>query len=403
MKPSPFVILFFTVFLDLIGFGIVLPLLPNYARELGASPLLIGIVAGSYSLMQFFSAPIWGSISDKIGRRPVILISVLTSVISYLIFSQSHSILLLLLSRILAGIGSANVGVTQAYITDITTREERSKALGILGAAFGLGFVLGPPIGGTIKSAYGIEQVGYLAAALTFLDFVLAYFLLPESLKEKKAGSITFAGLQVGTFIKAFQQPAISRLLIIGFCFVFAFVNMQISVPLLWKEHYNQTDRAIGYLFAFVGIVSVAVQGGLIGKVSRKFGERKALVAGLATMCAGVTLIPFVPEGMLFSFGLITLALLAIGNGLVTPLNTSLISLYTKSEAQGEILGVAQSIGALGRIMGPLSGSLLYGLDSHAPYLVGGICLLISVALALSLFTFEVSEHVSATPDTQTQ
>lgn len=403
MKPSPFAILFFTVFLDLIGFGIVLPLLPNYARELGASPLLIGIVAGSYSLMQFFSAPIWGSISDKIGRRPVILISVLTSTVSYLIFSQSHSILLLLLSRILAGIGSANVGVTQAYITDITTREERSKALGILGAAFGLGFVLGPPIGGTIKSAYGIEYVGYVAAALTFLDFILAYFLLPESLKEKKAGGVAFTGLQAETFAKAFQRPAISRLLVIGFCFVFAFVNMQISVPLLWKEHYNQSDKAIGYLFAFVGLVSVVVQGGLIGKVTRKFGERKALVAGLATMCAGLTLIPFVPEGALFSLGLLTLGLLAVGNGLATPLNASLISLYAKSEEQGEILGVAQSIGALGRIMGPLSGSLLYGLDSHAPYLVGGICLLIGVMLSLSLFTFEVGAHANAAPNPQTR
>jgi multidrug resistance protein len=400
MKTSPFVILFFTVFLDLIGFGIVLPLLPNYARELGASPLLIGIVAGSYSLMQFFSAPIWGSISDKIGRRPVILISVLTSTVSYLIFSQSHSVWLLLLSRVLAGIGSANVGVTQAYITDITTWEERSKSLGILGAAFGLGFVLGPPIGGTIKSAYGIESVGYLAAVLTFLDFLLAYFLLPESLKEKKAGKLHFTGFQADKLIEAFQRPAINRLLVIGFCFVFAFVNMQISVPLLWKEHYQQDDKMIGYLFAFVGCISVIVQGGLIGKLAKKFGERKVLVAGLISMCAGVTLIPFVPESYFFSIGLVVLALLAIGNGLVTPLNTSLISMYASSEEQGEILGISQSVGALGRILGPLSGSLLYGLDSHVPYLAGGVCLLIGLALALPLLTFEISAP-SAAPNPQ--
>ncbi|MCS7211002.1 MAG: MFS transporter [Chloroherpetonaceae bacterium] len=395
-NTSSFVILFFTVFLDLIGFGIVLPLLPNYARELGASPLLIGIVAGSYSLMQFFSAPLWGTISDRIGRRPVILISVATSTVSYLIFSQSHTVWLLLLSRILAGIGSANVGVTQAYIADITTFENRSKSLGILGAAFGLGFVLGPPIGGIVKSAYGIEAVGYIAALLTGLDLLLAYFLLPESLKEKKSGSMRLTFLQIDKMASAFQHPALSRLLIIGFCFVFAFVNMQISVPLLWREHYALTDKAIGYLFALVGIISVIVQGGLIGRLSRHFGERKVLTAGLATMCVGITLIPFVPEGWLFPAGLFVLTLLAIGNGLVTPVNTSLISLYAKPEEQGELLGVAQSIGSLGRILGPLSGSLFYGLDPHAPYLVGGSFLLVGLFLSLALFSLELAPPLQA-------
>lgn len=405
-NASPLVILFFTVFLDLIGFGIVLPLLPNYARELGASPLIIGIVAGSYSLMQFFSAPIWGAISDKIGRRPVILISVATSTLSYLIFSQSHTVWLLLLSRVLAGIGSANVGVTQAYIADITTLENRSKSLGILGAAFGLGFVLGPPIGGIIKSTYGIEAVGYLAAFLTGLDLLLAYFLLPESLKEKKSGTVRLTFLQLDKMLSAFERPAIGRLLIIGFCFVFAFVNMQISAPMLWKEHYALTDKSIGYLFAIVGFVSVIVQGGLIGRLSKHFGERKVLSVGLATMCVGIGLLPFVPEGWLFSFGILVLTLLATGNGLVTPVNTSLISLYAQPEEQGELLGVAQSIGSVGRILGPLSGSLLYGLDAHAPYLVGSFFLIVGLLLSLSLFSIELAPHIPAqriSPEPQTR
>jgi multidrug resistance protein len=395
MQRSPFVILFFTVFLDLVGFGIVLPLLPNYARELGATPLEIGIIAGSYSVMQFFFSPIWGGISDKIGRRPVILISIATSVVSYYLFSQSHSLWFVFISRVLAGIGSANVTVTQAYITDITDRKNRSKSLGILGAAFGLGFVLGPPIGGAIKTNLGIEAVGYVAAGLTFLDLILAYFFLPESLKEKKAHA-EFRFFSVKSFSKAFQQPATARLLVVNFCFTFAFVNMQISVPLLWKEHYAQTEQNIGFLFAFIGIVSVIVQGGLIGKFTKRFGEREVLAGGSAVMMIGIGLLPFVPKLLLLSFGLIVLAFVAIGNGFCTPTNTALVSLYANPAEQGETLGVLQSIGSLARMFGPVSGSLLYGLDYHAPYIAGGIALFLAALLSLTLFKFELHHHQEA-------
>ncbi len=391
MQRSPLVVLFFTVFLDLVGFGIVLPLLPNYARELGASPLEIGIIAGSYSVMQFFFAPIWGGISDRIGRRPVILISIATSVVSYFLFSQSHSLLLVFLSRVLAGIGSANVTVTQAYITDITDRQHRSKSLGILGAAFGLGFVLGPPVGGAIKTNLGIEAVGYVAAGLTLLDLILASLFLPESLKAKKLHAV-FRFFSVSSFSKAFQEPAIARLLVVNFCFTFAFVNMQISAPLLWKEHYAQTEQNIGFLFAFVGIISVIVQGGLIGRVTKRFGEREVLTGGSAVMMLGIGLLPFVPELRFFSFGLLVLALIALGNGFCTPTNAALVSLYASSSEQGETLGVLQSIGSLARITGPVSGSLLYGLDYHAPYLAGGLASFVALLLSSTLFKFDLHQ-----------
>ncbi|KER09435.1 MAG: MFS transporter [[Candidatus Thermochlorobacteriaceae] bacterium GBChlB] len=397
MKSSPLAILFFTVFLDLIGFGIVLPLLPNYARELGASPFLIGLCAAAYSVMQFFSSPIWGTFSDTVGRRPIILSSVATSVVSYLIFSQAHSIWLLLVSRVLAGIGSANVSVTQAYITDISTKDTRSKYLGILGAAFGLGFVLGPPLGGFIKTAYGTDVVGYTAAAFTFIDLLLAYFLLPESLKERKTDGASFKVFNAHGFLEALRRPAVNRLMVISFCFIFAFVNMQISVPLLWKEHYAMTDEHIGYLFSFIGIVSVIVQGGLIGRFSKQFGERALLLAGVVLMLAGILLLPYIPTSLMFSIGLIGLIFLAVGNGLVTPVNTALISLYTPPEEQGETLGIAQSIGSLARITGPFSGSLFYALDYHAPYWVGGAALVLGAVLAASLFDKSFAPAVSTT------
>ncbi|ACF15027.1 major facilitator superfamily MFS_1 [Chloroherpeton thalassium ATCC 35110] len=389
MKKSPLVVLFFTVFIDLVGFGIVLPLLPTYAKDIGATPLEIGLIAASFSVMQFFFSPIWGSKSDQIGRRPIILISVAASAISYLIFSQSDTVALLLISRVLAGIGSANISATQAYITDVTDSANRSKAMGMIGAAFGLGFVLGPPLGGFLKTFYGISMVGYVATALTLLDLILAFIFLPESIKEKKPKT----KIQLFSFDKmldAFKRPAVSRIMITNFLFLFAFVNMQVSAALLWKEYFSVTDQSIGYLFAFVGVVSVIVQGFLIGKLTKKYGERKVFLLGNIIMALGLIFIPYIPTDSLFSLGLIFLAMLAIGNGLAVPVSTSLISLYTPHHEQGEILGISQSVGSFARILGPFSGSLLYGVEIHAPYLVGGALVLVGSLVASTLFQYEV-------------
>jgi len=389
MKKSPLVVLFFTVFIDLVGFGIVLPLLPTYAKDIGATPLEIGLIAASFSVMQFFFSPIWGAKSDQIGRRPIILISVAASAISYLIFSQADTVALLLISRILAGIGSANISATQAYITDVTDSTNRSKAMGMIGAAFGLGFVLGPPLGGFLKTFYGISMVGYVAAALTFLDLILAFIFLPESLKEKKPK----AKVQLFNFDKmldAFKRPAVSRIMITNFLFLFAFVNMQVSAALLWKEYFSVTDQSIGYLFAIVGVISVFVQGFLIGKLTKKYGERKVFLLGNMIMAVGLICIPYTPTDSLFTIGLFFLGMLAIGNGLVVPIGSSLISLYTPNHEQGEVLGVFQSVGSFARILGPFSGSLLYGIEIHSPYLVGGALVIVGSLIASTLFNYEL-------------
>ncbi len=389
MKKSPLFVLFFTMFIDLVGFGIVLPLLPTYSKDIGASPLMIGLIAASFSIMQFFFAPIWGTISDKIGRRPILLVSIATSSISYLIFSQADTIILLIISRVLAGIGSANISTTQAYITDITDSSNRSKAMGIIGAAFGLGFVLGPPLGGFLKTNYGIEWVGYVAAALTLLDLIMAYFLLPESIKKKNPNAkVQFFNL--AKMMEAFQRPAVSRIMIVTFLFLFAFVNMQVSAALLWKEFYYATDQSIGYLFAYVGIVSVVVQGFLIGKLTKSLGERKVFLIGTVIVAIGLVFIPYLPSDSLFTYGLIFLAMLAAGNGLIIPIGSSLISMYTPEHEQGEILGINQSVGSMARILGPFSGSVLYGFDIHAPYLMGGFLVFFSCMIAYTLFNYEI-------------
>ncbi|MBV5326849.1 MFS transporter [Chlorobium phaeobacteroides] len=421
MKKSPLVILLLTVLLDLIGFGIVLPLLPTYAKDLGASPLMIGLIAAIFSIMQFIFSPLWGKLSDKIGRRPVMLISIFITAVSYFVFSQAVTIPLLIFARGLSGIGSANIAAAQAYITDVTDNQNRSKAMGMIGAAFGIGFIIGPLIGGLLKHNYGIAMVGYVASALITLDFILAIFLLPESnkhaikfnfgfLKEKSGAGASnekptsSSGNKMQAYIDglklAFTSRPLALLMIANYVFTFAIVNMQVASILLWKEYFHASDQAIGYLFAYVGFFSVVVQGGLISKLIKALGEHKLFFWGHLFTFVGVFFIPFLPSDTLFSFGLFILFFFAIGTSLVAPINISLISLYTYKQKQGEILGLSQSINSFARIMGPFSGSVLYGLNVHAPYILAGVLTLFGAVISLMLFKYKID---ALDPDLDTQ
>ncbi|ACF46330.1 MAG: tetracycline resistance MFS efflux pump [Prosthecochloris sp.] len=409
MKKSPLVILFLTVLLDLIGFGIVLPLLPTYAKDLGASPLMIGFIAAVYSSMQFIFSPLWGKLSDVIGRRPVMLGSILLASISYVFFSQATTIPLLILARGMSGMGSANIAAAQAYITDVTDSQGRSKAMGMLGAAFGIGFIIGPLIGGFLKTNFGIEMVGLVAAALIGIDFILAIFFLPESNKEaikisqlftQKAISgprqsvVALVSSKVSDYTQsvndAFSSRPIAMLMTTNFIFTFGIVNMQIASILLWKEFYLTSDQQIGYLFAYVGFLSVIVQGGLIGKLNKILGEHKLFTWGHILSFIGVFFIPFVPQSNLFSIGLFILFFFAMGTSLVNPINISMTSLYSYNKKQGQIMGLAQSVNSFARILGPFSGSILYGINHKTPFIVAGILMIIGTVISLGLFKYDI-------------
>jgi len=411
MKKSPLVILLLTVMLDLIGFGIVLPLLPTYAKDLGASPFMIGLIAAIFSIMQFIFSPLWGKLSDRIGRRPVMLISIFITSLSYLIFSQSDNIPLLIFARGLSGIGSANIAAAQAYITDVTDSRNRSGAMGMIGAAFGVGFIIGPLIGGLLMHNYGIEMVGYVASGLIFLDFILAVFFLPESNKQARKfdfsmfgrkGAIATEPVQTASFLKtkadeyieglklAFSSKPLALLMIANYIFTFAIVNMQVASILLWKEYFGASDQEIGYIFAYVGFFSVIVQGGLISRLIKKLGEHKLFLWGHIFTFAGVFFVPFIPQDTLFSAGLVILLCFAIGTSLVAPINLSMISLYGYKQQQGQILGLSQSVNSFARIMGPFSGSILYGMNFHAPYIVAGALTVIGTFIALGLFKYKI-------------
>ena len=411
MKKSPLVILFFTVLLDLIGFGIVLPLLPTYARQLGASPVMIGLIAAIYSSMQFVFSPIWGKLSDKIGRRPVMLSSIFLAAISYAFFSRAVSIPLLILARALSGIGSANISAAQASITDLTDSQSRSGAMGMLGAAFGIGFIIGPLIGGVLMTNYGISMVGIFAAILNSLNFILALFFLSESNTHAvsiatwlRGGDRSHAagegksrkGLAANvsaygeTLRSAFSSRPVALLMIINYIYSLAIVNMQVSAILLWSEFYHTTEQQVGYLFAYVGFISVIVQGGMLPKLGKRYGEHKLMVFGHIASFIGVFFIPFIPQGSLFTLGLGILLFFAIGTSLVNPLNISMISLYSYKQKQGQIMGFAQSVNALARIMGPFSGSILYGIDHRFPYILAGALTVVGTFISLALFKYDI-------------
>nr|MCU0369542.1 MFS transporter [Cyclobacteriaceae bacterium] len=367
-------------FIDMLGFGIIIPILPIFTKELGAQDYQIGLIAMIYPIMNFLFAPFWGTLSDRHGRRPIILVSVFITGLAYLVFAQVSTLHILFLSRLLSGIGSANISVAQAYITDVTTPQERTKTLGFLGAAFGIGFIIGPTLGGFLKSISSpgqVDWVGYVAAGMSFVNFALAYFLLPESMKQKRADA-PFNFKVVTGIITELKKPTIRELLLINFIFIAAFMLMQMASSLMWKEVDGLDDKQIGYVFAFVGLATAIVQGALVGRMVKWFGEKKMLTYGIFFMIGGMIMLPLVGESYFIPLELVGLALIALANGCLTPSITSLISKYSDKRDVGQVLGVNQSFGSVARAAGMGVSGFLYGINFHVPFFVGallmGIC-----------------------------
>lgn len=369
---SRLAILFLTVFIDLLGFGLVIPILPTYATQLGASAFEVGLIAAVYALMNFIFSPFWGSISDRVGRRPVIAWTVFITAGAFLMLAHANNLMLLFIARMLAGIGSANIAASQAYITDVTPAENRSKALGMIGAAFGLGFIFGPPVGGYIKQHYGMEWVGYTAMILSIINLLLILFFLPESIKEKNAHK-KIQLKPVTQTIQALKRVNIRDLFLTSFVYITAFSMMQVTVALLWEQRYGLSEAEVGYMFAFIGFSSAIVQGTLIGPLTRTFGERNLLIYGCLLIAIGLLGIPFVPLEYFMPLALLPMAVLALGNGCLMPSITSLLSRNAAEHEQGQVLGMNQSFMSLARVAGPTMGGALYGWHFTSPYVSGAV------------------------------
>ena len=432
-KPSMLVV-FLTVFIDLIGFGIVVPLVPMYSRHYGASGWMIGAIIASFSAMQFVFSPIWGKLSDRYGRRPILLISTAGAACSYVIFAigsgfSDHSLALgtLLVSRLFAGACGGNITVAQAYVADITPPENRSKRMGLIGMAFGLGFIFGPAISGVALKLWGKTGPGWTAAALCAANFILAYIILAESWKPNTtpvANRPRFA--QWGHTL---SQPKIGLLILIFFLATFAFSCFESTLPLLITDNFhlatigekitdtnnhavvvavsasvgiaaeeNTPALTVVWLFVFCGLISAFVQGGMIGRLVKMFGEPKLICISLVMTGTSLVLLPLIHgEGPLHWSAVFHLAdkpwiamlavlvLLSLGSSLSRAPLFGLLSNLTPATEQGATIGVAQSAGALARIVGPIFAATLYGLNDSTralPYLICG-----SIAILAGLLT----------------
>lgn len=382
MKRSPLAVIFLTVFIDLVGFGIILPLLPYYAESFGATAFAVGMLSTSYSLMQFLFAPAWGRLSDRHGRRPMILISLVGSCVGFLIFGLASNLLFLFIGRMVAGVAGAIVPTTQAYIADVTPPERRSGGMGLVGAAFGLGFILGPAIGGLL-APYGYNKPILLASALSAANFAFAWFKLPESLtaeSHKKASSRNFdlKGLR-----RALSRRQIASLLAVYLVVIFAFSNMEATFGLLNEHRYDLSARQTGYLFAYIGLVMSLMQGVVVGHLVRRFGERRLILSGTFALIFGLALMPYTPNIPVYCA---VLALMAFGAGINNPSIAGLLSRQVGVEEQGGIMGIAQSLASLGRILGPMWGGYSFGaLGDEWPFLTAGMFM--ALAFVMSVLT----------------
>ncbi len=332
MKKSSAFIALLTVFIDFLGFGIILPLLPYYAREFHATSGQIGIIFAMYSFTQLIFSPVWGGISDKIGRRPIIMLSVLGSCIANLWTGFAGSLWILFAARGLAGIMAANVSTTQAYIADMTEPEERAKYMGLVGASIGMGFVIGPAIGGLITGFFNIHYAFFFAAGLALLDLFLAYFLLPESLKVSTHPTKGFRHFDTNTISHAWENSQLRILIFLYFIITFSFSILETTLPIFGKDKFQMDAAHMGYFFGFIGLISAFVQGGLVGRMAKKYGEQFLVVSGAFLLIFGLGLIP-IPNVL---SGLVIVGVIsAIATGLTNPSIISLISRIADPSEQG--------------------------------------------------------------------
>ncbi|MFN8123442.1 MAG: MFS transporter [Thermoleophilia bacterium] len=375
---APLMIVFTTVLIDLIGFGIVMPILPLWAETFGASPTEIGLLSASYSLMQVIFAPLWGRLSDRVGRRPVILVTLAGSAVSSLLIGVANSLLVLFIARILNGISGASYAAAQAYVADVTTREERAKGMGMIGAAFGLGFILGPGIGAGL-SAIDQSAPFYFAAALAAVNFALAWARLPES---RKPGTVTPHIPRLEQFRRAFASRELGPLIGLSFVATFAFVGMESTFALLGDRRFGYDAVDMGLLFVVVGLAAAASQGGLVGRLVAAHGERPVMLWGLLGTAVGLGLMAAAHQLWLL---LIALVMLGIASGLAFATLSALISHAAPDEEQGGILGLAASTSGIARIAGPVTAGALFDyVTPGAPLAVGAALMGLCLAFALT-------------------
>jgi DHA1 family tetracycline resistance protein-like MFS transporter len=394
MRKASLGTLFLTVFLDLLGFGLVIPFLPGVARHLGASDLVATLPAVAYSLMQFLFIPIWGRLSDRIGRRPVLLWSIAATAMGMTMLGFAHSLVLLFVARFFSGVATANIAVAQAYIADVTPPEKRARGMGIIGMGFGLGFIIGPFVGGALGRVPVFGRPGalaaFVAAGLSLVNLVFALSTLPESLPRERRGQSRrrMSPLDFTQLRAAVALPGVAPAIAINFTMVFWFAGMEQTFRLFTEDAFGMTDWETGRIFGLVGVVAATVQGALIGMFTRRFGEVRLVRSGMLFQALAFGLLGVCPRLGAYALpALFTSAgLIAFGNGLCTPTLPAYVSKRAGADAQGVTLGSLQSASALARVLGPAAGGVLYqALFPSAPYYFGALGMIVAAILASRL------------------
>ena len=366
-------VIFFTVLIDLIGFGIVMPILPFYAQRFGSSGLAYGAVLGVYSFMQFLATALLGKFSDRVGRRPVLLATMLFNAAGYVLFAFAGSYWLLFLSRVISGFAGGNISVAQAYMADISTPSERSRAMGVVGAAFGIGFSAGPAVGGLADQFLGHTAPGLVAVGLSLANFVSAYFILPESLHRELRVKRPLLDLRhIG---EAFARPRLRALMLVWTFVPLGFAGYTAILPYRAIAALGWNKLQMTFLFIIIGVTAAAVQGYFFGKIVRRTGERALVIAGSFGMALSISIIPLLStSALLYAWTVV----LAVSNSLFSPAAAGLVSIYAASNEQGTMLGAAQAISALGRTAGPPLIGHIYDVSPVTSFVFAGLFMVLA-------------------------
>ncbi|MGQ9813725.1 MAG: MFS transporter [Candidatus Roseilinea sp.] len=381
-RKRPIAFIFAAVFLDLLGIGILIPVIPYLVQQYSTDALMVGLLSLSYSAAQFVAAPVLGALSDRYGRRPLLVLSVLGSAIGYVVFGLAGSLAMLFLGRIIDGFTGGNISIAQAYIADVTPPKDRAKNFGLIGAAFGMGFIMGPALGGAL-SQISLHTPAFVAAGLSLITAAFGFFVLPESLpaEMRKRSAITFAEIDpIRQISNAAQRPGLGLALLAIFAQNFAFAGLQSNFAVFTFQRFGLGPQQNAVLFTFLGIVGVFMQGFLVRRLVNRFSDRNLAVAGLVIMTSGFAATAFGPAvWTLYP----TMALVSIGNALATPTLTNIVSRQASAQEQGSILGATQSVNSLTRVFGPVwAGATFDTLGAGAPYWSGAIFIALAAAIA---------------------
>ena len=385
-------IIFLIVFMDLLGFGIIIPLLPRYIPEFTEHAFKVTLLFSLYSVFQFIGAPILGALSDKYGRRPILIVSQIGSAAGYLLLGFATqwewgalTLPLVYLSRVIDGFSGGNISTAQAYVSDITTAENRAKGMGVLGAAFGIGFTLGPFLGGFVGH-YNVSWPAYIAAAFSLLAAGLTYLRLPETRHRQPAETVHW--LHPSRFAPVLRRPVLVQLLLLSFFIMAAFVMMESTVTMYMAVTFNYDAREVGLFFGFVGLVIVVVQGGLIGRLTKRFGEWPLAIAGPLLVAVGMAAFAYTALRPLVGVLLLAGAVNAAGRSFQQPTISSLISKFSDPRDHGVVFGLFHGLGSLARVLGPLLAGATYPFMKHTgQFVVAG-----AMAVAVAIWTLALRQ-----------